>query len=176
MILYTDYADARITPIDTHNTYIVRLSKINNLKDMSNEKRFILGQNKVPESGLLYQDLTYKIRGCIFTVYNTLGCGHKELIYQNALEQELKKQNLTFEAQKSFNVFYGNKKVGNYRPDLVVENTVIIEIKAANLNLKIFESQLLSYLKATPYQLGLLVNFGPNQLHIKRIINTKSPR
>jgi len=123
---------------------------------MSDEKRFLPNQSKTTSNGLLYKELTYKIRGCIFTVYNTLGCGHKEKIYQNALENELQKQGLKFNSQKTFDVYYNNKKMGVYKPDLIIEEKIIIEIKAACLNLKIFENQILGYLKATPCQLGLL--------------------
>lgn len=140
---------------------------------MNNEKRFLPNQSKVAINGLLYKELTYKIRGCIFQVYNTLGPGHKESIYQNALENELHGQGIKFDSQKVFDVYYNHKKMGVYKPDLIIEEKIIIEIKAACLNLKIFEKQVLGYLKATPYQLGLLVNFGTDKLYIKRIIDTK---
>lgn len=140
---------------------------------MKKEKRFITNQNQATHGELLYEELTYKIRGCLFQIYNILGPGHKEIIYQNALELELTRQKLTLITQKSFSVFYKNKKIGVYKPDLIIEDKIIIETKATTLNLKIFENQLLSYLKATPYQLGLLVNFGTDKLYIKRIIDTK---
>lgn len=100
---------------------------------------------------LLYADLTYKIRGAIFAVYNELGFGHKEL---------------------PLPVSYKGETVGSYRPDFSVEGKIIIELKATELNLQISEKQLTHYLRSTGFQLGLLVNFGTPQLYIKRIIST----
>ena len=119
---------------------------------------------------LLYEDLSYKIRGCCFTVYNTLGFGHKEDIYQKALELELAKQKVKYEAQKSLTIYYDDKKVGNYRPDLIIDDKIIVEIKAVEYIPKNFEQQLIYYLKGTNFKLGFLVNFGSSKLYIKRLI------
>lgn len=124
---------------------------------------------------LLYGDITYKIRGAIFSVYNELGYGHKEQVYQKALEKELKERNIPFEKEANLNVKYKNEKVGNYRPDFVIEEKVILELKAVELLPKTFETQLLHYLKTTNFNLGLLVNFGSPKLQIKRIIWTPNP-
>lgn len=128
-----------------------------------------LKQNK---TDLLYADITYKIRGAIFNVYNHLGYGHKEQIYQKALEKEFKEGNIPFEREVNLIVKYKDEKVGNYRPDFVVEDKVILELKAVEFLPKIFETQLLHYLKTTNFNLGLLVNFGEPKLVIKRIIWT----
>lgn len=79
---------------------------------------------------LIYADLTYQIRGAIFTVYNTLGYGHKEQVYQKALEKEFTETNLPFKREVGLNVSYKNEIVGRYRPDFVIDDKVIMELKA----------------------------------------------
>lgn len=119
-----------------------------------------------------YPELTYKVRGAIFQVRKTLGSGHKETIYQKALVEEFKKECIQFEKEKSLDVKYLDKLIGNYRPDFIVEGKVIVEIKAVSFMPKSFESQLIHYLKTTGYKVGLLVNFGGNKLFIKRLVWT----
>jgi GxxExxY protein len=120
--------------------------------------------------GLLFEELTYKIRGAVFQVYNTLGFGHKEIVYQKALAHEFVKQKINFEKEKKLDVIYDNEKVGFYRPDFVVDNKIIIELKSLEFMPQTFEKQLIYYLKGTGYRLGLLINFGANKLVIKRKI------
>lgn len=120
----------------------------------------------------LYKELTYKLQGCFFSVYNALGFGHKETVYQKAPEIELKKNQIVFEPQKILNIYYNKERVGNYRPDLVIDNKIIVEIKAVDFVPKDYEKQLLYYLKGTEYKLGYLVNFGNPKLYIKRFIWT----
>jgi len=120
----------------------------------------------------LYEDLSYKIRGCVFDVYNALGFGHKEVIYQEALAIELKKKNIAFEKEKILPVIYENKKIGVYKPDFVIEDKIIIEIKAVPIMPKSFEAQLTYYLKGTNYKLGFIINFGSTKLDIRRRIHT----
>ena len=83
----------------------------------------------MPRGTLLYPELSYKLQGCFFTVYNTLGFGHKEVVYQRALEEELKLQHILF-SQTTLPIFYHEKKVAEYEPDFVVDSKIIIEIKA----------------------------------------------
>lgn len=125
---------------------------------------------------LLYADLTYKIRKAAFNVYNELGFGHKESIYQKALEKELKEAKIPYKKEMSLAVNYKGEKVGNYRPDFIIDDKIIIEIKAVAFMPKEFETQLINYLKSTKYQLGLLINFGSSKLQIKRLIWTNNPR
>ena len=120
----------------------------------------------------LYEDLSYKIRGCIFNVYNALGFGHKENVYQAALEAEFKKLKIDFEREKILPVLYDGKKVGTYKPDFVIDNKIIIETKAVPFMLKNCETQLTYYLKGTNYKLGFLVNFGSQKLDIRRRVWT----
>ncbi len=119
---------------------------------------------------LLFSDLTYKIRGVVFKVYNTLGFGHKEVIYHKALAIEFKKENIDFKEEVPIDVIYEKTKVGVYRPDFVIDNKVIIEIKALPFMGKDPETQMLYYLKGTNFKLGLLINFGSNKLDIRRKI------
>jgi len=130
----------------------------------------IHADNKADSRGLLYEALTYKIRGAISTVYNTLGPGFKETIYQNAFTEELKKQKIIFEREKLINVLYEDKQVGIYRPDFVVEDKILLELKALPFLGKLEKKQIRHYLKGSAYRLALLVNFGAKELQIERVI------
>lgn len=125
---------------------------------------------------LLYEDLTYRIRGAIFTVYNELGFGHKENIYQKALTKEFETLNIPYKQEVRLDVKYKGDVVGKYRPDFAIEDKIIIELKSVEFMPKSYEEQLVHYLKTTGYSLGLLVNFGSNRLCIKRLIWTKNQR
>ncbi len=122
------------------------------------------------EGGLLYKELTYKVRGLFFDVYNNLGPGHKESVYGNALEEEFLKANLSFDKEKIIDILYGDKKVGTYRPDFVVNEKIIIELKALPFIGKAEKKQTWHYLKGSQYRLALLVNFGKTELQVERII------
>lgn len=126
-------------------------------------------RNKVQ---LLYPDLSYRLQGCFFKVYNVLGFGHKEVAYQRALEQELTLQNIPFEKETRLPITYKGKKIAEYVPDLVIDNKIIVEIKALEFLPNKFITQLIYYLKGTDYQLGYLVNFGSPRLEIIRRIWT----
>ena len=122
----------------------------------------------------LYKDLTYKIRGLLFQVRKKLGLGHKEQIYHNAIEIELKNAGLSFESKKNIPILYEEKKIGIYQPDFVVEGKVIVELKALPEISKPQIEQIWSYLKGCEFKLALLVNFGSKDLEIKRIIYDKA--
>jgi GxxExxY protein len=124
-------------------------------------------------ANLLYQELTYKIRGAIFNVHKALGSGHKESVYRKALAEEFKKQAITFIEEKSIPIEYNGTKVGVYRPDLIVDDKVIIEIKAVSFLAKNSLEQMKHYLCGSDYRLGLLVNFGTRKADIRRIIYDK---
>lgn len=120
----------------------------------------------------LYKNLTYKIIGVLYEVHNELGCVHKENIYHNALIIEFKERNISFEEEKSINVTYKGKKIGLYRPDFIIEDKVIVEIKAAPIVTKSMVDQIYYYVRGTKYKLVLLANFGTKRLTIKRRIYT----
>jgi len=128
---------------------------------------------------LLYSDLSYRVRGCAFKVYNVLGFGHKESIYQKALALEFKKENIKFEREPSLQIIYQDKKIGTYKPDFLVEDKVILEVKAVPVMPKTYETQLTYYLKSTNFKLGFVINFGSKKLDIRRRVWTthyKNPR
>ena len=118
----------------------------------------------------LYEELTYKIRGVLFEVYNTLGPGFKESVYHKSLVREFTLEELGFEDKKKIPIFYKGEKVGIYEPDFVVDGKVLLEIKAVPEMPDIYEKQLFNYLIGTDYKLGLLVNFGGAELEIRRRI------
>ena len=117
-----------------------------------------------------HDTLTEKIIGCCFEVHRSLGPGFVEKIYAKALHHQLKKENIQFEAEKEFNVFFYEQLVGKFRCDLFVENKVIIELKSVTGYIpKLFQNQLISYLKASNLKTGLLINFGDNSCEVKRL-------
>lgn len=125
---------------------------------------------------MIYADMTYQIRKAVFTVYNSLGFGHKEEVYQKALEKEFSLLPIPYKREVPLRVLYRGELVGSYRPDFVIADKIILEIKAVNFMPKEFEAQLIHYLKSTGFQLGLLVNFGSPKLIIKRFVWTGNPR
>ena len=115
--------------------------------------------------------LTEKIIACCFKVHNELGPGFAEKIYHKALMIAFEDAGLAYEAEKTFKVFFQDKKVGSFRLDLLVEGKVIVEIKALTGNVpEVFKYQVLSYLKASGGHVGLLINFGNKSCHIKRFV------
>ncbi|OGN09971.1 MAG: elongation factor 4 [Candidatus Yanofskybacteria bacterium RIFCSPHIGHO2_02_FULL_39_10] len=118
----------------------------------------------------LYKDLTYKLRGLLFEIRKSIGLGHKEQVYHNALEIELQKTGLKFESKKNVLIIYHGQKIGVYQPDFVVEDKIIIELKALPEIARPQIEQVWSYLKGCDYKLALLVNFGSKDLDIKRVV------
>ena len=108
-----------------------------------------------------YEDLTRRIIEVFYNVYNTLGYGFLEKVYENALVIEFQKARLGAIPQAPIRVHYDQQIVGEYFIDLLVENCVIVEIKAVKALSKEHEAQLLNYLKASEMEVGLLLNFGP---------------
>lgn len=119
---------------------------------------------------LLYEDLTYKIRGAIFNVHSSLGPVHKESVYQKALAKEFREQKIPFKQEVPLKVMYKGEKVGVYKLDFIVDDKVILEIKAVDFIPQTFKTQLSYYLKGTGYKVGLLVNFGVPKAQIFRRI------
>ena len=116
--------------------------------------------------------ISYKVRGILFDIYNKIGSGLYESVYEEILAYELKKANLRFSRQQVLPVFWeGLKMDQGFRADIIVENKVIIEIKSVERIISIHYKQLLTYLKISELKLGLLVNFNDDPLFIKRIVN-----
>lgn len=119
---------------------------------------------------LLYEELTYRLRGVFFAVHNALGPGHKESLYQNALAEALTKAMIPFERERSLDITFENKKVGTYRPDFIVDKKILIELKAIPFLGQLEQKQLWHYLRGSEYKLALLVNFGAGKVAIKRVV------
>lgn len=119
--------------------------------------------------------LTETIIGAFYDVYNALGCGFLEKVYENALKLELKHRGLEVESQKPIKVFYQGSIVGEYFADLCVEGKVIIELKSAEKIRIEHEMQLFHYLKATQIEVGLLLNFGPKPEIRRKLWTNKNP-
>jgi GxxExxY protein len=105
-------------------------------------------------------EITRKIVQAFFTVYNSLGYGFSEKVYQNAMELEMERLGLRIETQKRLEVYYSGNLVGEYFVDFIVENVVIVELKAVRQIAQEHEAQLLNFLKASEMEVGLLLNFG----------------
>ncbi len=114
-----------------------------------------------------HTDLTDRILKAFYDVYNALGYGFSEKVYENSFAIKLKKFGFDVEQQKPIQVFFEGELVGEYFADIVVNDLIIIELKAVIRLHKDYEAQLLNYLKATQYEVGLLLNFGPKP-EIKR--------
>ena len=120
---------------------------------------------------LIHDEITEKILRAFFEVYNTLGYGFLEKVYENALFNELTTAGLRVERQHPIEVGYKRQIVGVYCADLLVENLVIVELKAADALREEHECQLLNYLKATGIQVGLLLNFGKTPQFKRKIFS-----
>ena len=123
---------------------------------------------------LIYEDLTFRIRGSLFRVYNQLGSGFREETYMQAVIIDFAQEGVPFEKEKAYPIFYRGKRVDEYRVDLIAFGKIILELKATSEMHPRFEAQLLSYLKATDLKLGLLVSFGKEELDIRRLVNPNS--
>ena len=118
--------------------------------------------------GMEYAELTEKIIGCAYRVYNTMGFGYLESVYEKCLMIELKKAGLRCETQKPITVRYEGETVGEFVADVVVEDTIILELKSVRHLSEAHEVQLVNYLVATGNAVGLLINFGEEKVEVKR--------
>jgi len=125
------------------------------------------------ENKLLYKDLSYKLRGCFFEVRNTYGPGQKENIYHKLLEDTFKNNHISFRKEAAINIYTTKGEiVGTYKPDFIVDDKIIIEVKSSRFTTKTDEKQLYYYLRNSKHEVGFLVNFSTPGLYIKRIIYT----
>lgn len=121
----------------------------------------------------IYKDLTYEIIGIIYDVHRELGSVHKESIYHKAIAIELSEKGVHFVEEKSIDVKYKGKKIGIYKPDFIIDDKVILEIKVAPAITEAMKDQVYFYVKGTKYKLVLLVNFGTRKVGIKRLVYTR---
>ncbi|MCL2739704.1 MAG: GxxExxY protein [Oscillospiraceae bacterium] len=117
--------------------------------------------------------ITERIIQCFYSVYNELGYGFLENVYQNAMYLELKNSGFNVECQKEIQVCYKGQIVGKYKADLIVEDKIILELKTAERITIEHELQLVNYLKATSFEVGLLLNFGEEPQVRRRLYDNK---
>ncbi len=115
-----------------------------------------------------YKELTEKIIGCTYRVYNKMGFGFLESVYEKCLLIELHKSGLKAESQKAITVYYDSEVVGEFVADIIVEDTIILELKSVKQIVQAHEIQLVNYLVATGKPIGLLLNFGEQKVDVKR--------
>ncbi len=120
-----------------------------------------------------YSELTGRIIGCAMKVHRVIGLGFPEVIYQRCLLIELRKAGMVCETEVEKDIFYEGIKVGSRRLDLIVDNSVIVELKAVSEVEALFYSQILNYLKIFNIEVGLLLNFGNTSLQYKRFANSR---
>lgn len=120
------------------------------------------------ENGMLYRDLTRAIIGCAFDVSNELGAGFLESVYEKAMVIALEEANIPVQSQAAINVEFRGKPVGDFYADLLVDDKVIVELKALPTLTPQHEAQIINYLHATRIPVGLLVNFGNPKLQYRR--------
>ena len=122
---------------------------------------------------LKHEDLTNKLIGCFYAVYNALGYGFLESVYQSALVIELRKQGFRVTCQQPFTVHYDGHIVDEFVADIVVDDLVVLELKAVRTLMPEHENQLLNYLNASHYEVGLLFNFSPTPQLKRRIYDNE---
>ncbi len=120
-----------------------------------------------------YSELTGKIIGCAMEVHKALGNGFQEVIYQRALEYEMKLQNIEFAREFEMDIFYKNQHIGTRRVDFLVENIISVEIKALIKLEPVHLAQAINYLEAYNLEIGMLINFGSMKLEFHRLENKK---
>jgi len=122
-------------------------------------------------SGFKYTDLTQKIIGCAMKVHNELGNGFQEVVYQRALAYEMQTADLNFIREQAMQILYKDFDVGTRRADFVVEDKVMVELKAITKIEDVHFAQAINYLEAYKLEVGLLINFGSKRLQFKRVHN-----
>lgn len=123
--------------------------------------------------GILYKDLSYRIVGILFEVYNYLGYGYQEKYYQKALELAFQEAGIEFFPQCPYKILYKKEELGVYYIDFVIERRIVLEIKQGRHFSRRQFKQVEGYLKATNLKLGILANFSPDHVKFKRIVNIK---
>lgn len=124
------------------------------------------------KAALLYEDLIERIIGTFYEVYNELGFGFLENVYEEAMCRALKASGMALDRQQATQVRFRGEVIAEFKLDLVVEGAVVVEIKAASQLSKAHDAQLLNYLKATDLRVGLLLNFGPRAEFRRRVFDT----
>jgi GxxExxY protein len=119
---------------------------------------------------VIYKELSYKLVGCLYEVYNELGPSHKEQIYQEALKICFDERNINYKEKKQLKIKFKGKDIGIYEPDFIIDEKIILEIKSTLSMPSVFEKQIYYYLRGSDYKVGYLVNFGSDKIDIRRRI------
>ena len=122
---------------------------------------------------IVEKDLSYQIVQAAYEVFNGLGPGFGEDIYEEAMVIVLKKYSHEVEQQKRVKIYFQGHEIGLHKIDLIVDRRVILELKATAEIAQVYKQQALSYLKATGLQIALVINFGAHRLQVARVVNTK---
>jgi GxxExxY protein len=120
-----------------------------------------------------HSELTGKIIGCAMTVHQTLGNGFQEVIYQRALEIEMRLEGIKFSREQEMSIYYREKKIGTRRADFLVDGVICVELKACIKLEDVHFAQAINYLEVYNLEIGLLINFGEASLNFKRLTNKK---
>ena len=141
------------------------------MSDDRRDRRFNAGALYGKKNRYSFDLLSERIIGAAIQVHRELGPGFLESIYEEALKVELSKSQIKYETQKEIKIKYRDEEVGSHRLDMIVENQIIVELKATKDLADVHYAQLRSYLKATGFKIGLLLNFAKPTVEIKRIVN-----
>ena len=125
----------------------------------------------IQKQDLIYPELSYQLVGLAYNVFNELGHGHLEKIYQKAYAKELKEAGIVFKEQAPYQVIYKEEVIGNNYLDFLIEEKVIIELKRSDFYSKKYIDQVSNYIKVSNLKLAILINFTTNGVRIKRIVN-----
>ena len=124
---------------------------------------------------IIYKEKSYKIIGACFEVHKQLGPGFLESVYSEALAHEFQKIDIPYEKEKKLDIYYGDQLMKKYfKADFICYNKIILELKATDMLIKAHVQQITNNVKATNFQLGLLINFGSSSLTYKRIVNSRN--
>jgi len=131
---------------------------------------------KNTDKNFLYKDLCYQLIGFFFNIRKNYGPGQKEIVYANLITEQLKNNNILFEREKTINIrsIESGKVIGTYRPDFLIDNKILLEIKSSIITTSQNEKQLYYYLRNSKYEVGYLINFSTPELYLKRIIYTNN--
>lgn len=126
------------------------------------------------QTKLLYPNLSYQLRGIFFTVTNQYGLGHKERLYHQSLIDQFHEQKILFDHEKQISIYSwrDGRKIATYIPDFIIDNKILLELKSEPFLSKQFLNQIYSYLRVSEYELAFIVNFGEENLKIKRLLFT----
>ena len=128
--------------------------------------------NVLSQRGYAYSDVTGAVIGCAFEVHSILGTGFQEVVYQRALAVEMESRGLSFAREWEMPIFYKERQVGTRRVDFLVDEKVVVELKAISELEKVHLAQAINYLEAFRLEVGLLLNFGAAKLEFRRVVNS----